>query len=42
MFDYEGSAEWMANQNEIWCLSRWSLKEHERIEEENKRNVLFF
>lgn len=41
MFDYEGSKEWMANQMKFGAY-RWSLKEHERIEEENKKNMLFF
>jgi hypothetical protein len=41
MFDYAGSPEWMANQMKHGA-HRWSLIENERLEKENKINMLYF
>lgn len=41
IFTYEGSAEWFENQK-IWGAYKWSLKEIERIEKEDKVNMMYF
>jgi hypothetical protein len=40
MVDYDGSPEWLANQKKFGAY-KWSKMEWERIEEENKANMLY-
>jgi 2OG-Fe(II) oxygenase superfamily len=40
MHTYNGSEEWLENQRKFGA-HRWSKKEIERVEEENKRNMLY-
>jgi hypothetical protein len=40
MFDYDGSAEWLANQKKHGAY-RWAKMEEERIDYEDKRNMVY-
>ena len=41
MFDYAGSPEWMENQMR-YGAHRWSLIENKRLEDENKKTMIYF
>jgi hypothetical protein len=40
VYDYDGSEEWLANQKRFGAYA-WSKKELERIEEEDKKNMIY-